>query len=95
MNRIPGRSDIRTARLLVTVAGIALATAAGGCATTPSSPSDVTGSIAIDNAPRSEAEWRREMDVWGPRYRANPSDSQAAIRYAQALPRIQMRLRMS
>ena len=90
MNRIPGRSDLHTARLLVTVAAIALSTAAGGCATTPSS-SDVTGSVATDNAPRSEAEWRREMDLWGPRYRVNPSDSQAAIRYAQALRAIGQR----
>ncbi len=69
---------------------IALAMSAAGCASKTSSP-DVTGSIATDNAPRTEAEWRREIDVWGPRYRANQSDSQAAIRYAQALRAIGQR----
>jgi Flp pilus assembly protein TadD len=85
-----GRSHVHSARLLASAGAVALAMAVAGCATTPSSP-DVTGSIATDNSPRTEAEWRREIDVWGPRYRANQSDSQAAIRYAQALRAIGQR----
>lgn len=42
---------------------------------------DVTGSVT----PRTEAEWRRSADSWGERYRSNPGDATAAIRYAQAL----------
>ncbi len=53
--------------------------ALAGCKTTGSG--DVTGSIA----PRNEAEWRRSADSWGERYRANPRDAEAAIRYSQAL----------
>ena len=50
----------------------------------PASP-DTTGSIATDTAPRSQVQWRQEMDSWGERYRANPADPDAAVRYAQAL----------
>ena len=67
-----------------------LALAAGGCSTTPSSL-DATGSIATAAVPRTEAEWRREMDVAGQRYRANPQDGEAAVRYAQALRAIGQR----
>lgn len=49
---------------------------------------DVTGSIGSSSAPpapRSEAEWRRSLDVWGERYKRNPGDVDAAINYARAL----------
>jgi len=72
------------ARLLVCAALIS-ALPAGGCSTLPGSSPDSTGSIDTAAAPRSEAEWRREMETWGRRYRANPRDANAAIRYAQAL----------
>ena len=73
------------ARLLVSVAVLA-ALSAGGCSTTTGTSSpDTTGSIATDTAPRSQVQWRQEMDSWGARYRANPTDPDAAIRYAQAL----------
>jgi Flp pilus assembly protein TadD len=74
------------ARFLASAA-IAVALAAGGCSTFPtggSSP-DATGSIRTDAAPRSNVEWRQEMESWGARYRANPTDADAAIKYAQAL----------
>ena len=90
MDRNQGRSHVRSVRLLASAGAVALAMAAAGCATTPSAP-DVTGSIATDAAPRSEAEWRREMNVWGQRYRADQADSVAAIRYAQALRAIGQR----
>jgi Flp pilus assembly protein TadD len=74
----------RAVRLLVpltAVVTIALATAA--CTTTGSS--DITGSIGRSSEPSTDAQWRRVADAWGERYRANPKDAEAAIRYAQAL----------
>ncbi len=67
---------------LLTSAAIAVTVALGGCSTT-GPLADVTGSVVP--APRTETEWRREMATWGERYRANPGDATAAIRYAQAL----------
>jgi Flp pilus assembly protein TadD len=61
----------------------ALALGAAGCTTTGSS--DVTGSISAEHRPANQTEWRRIADAWGERYRANPKDPEAAIRYAQAL----------
>lgn len=78
------------ARLLTSVALLAALTT-GGCSTTTGTSSDTTGSIATDAAPRSSVEWRSEMDTWGQRYRANPTDADAAIRYAQALRAIGQR----
>jgi Flp pilus assembly protein TadD len=73
------------ARLLASVAILA-AVAVSGCSTTTTGSSpDTTGSIATDTAPRSTVQWRQEMDSWGERYRNNPSDAVAAVRYAQAL----------
>jgi len=73
-----------SARLLASVALLA-ALAMGGCSTTSGTSPDTTGSIAPEAKPRSNVEWRQEMDSWGERYRASPSDPDAAIRYAQAL----------
>lgn len=81
------RSHAHSMRLLAGT--VALAMTAAGCSTTPSP--DVTGSVALSATPRTEAEWRREMDVWGQRYRANLRDAEAAIRYAQALRAIGQR----
>jgi len=60
----------------------ALALPVGGCKTTGN---DITGSVGAANAPRSEPEWRQELEVWGARYKKNPSDPNAAIAYARAL----------
>jgi Flp pilus assembly protein TadD len=65
-----------------------LAAAAAGCSTTST---DTTGSIATPAAPRTQDDWRREMAVWGQRYRADPGDAQAAMNYAQALRAIGQR----
>jgi Flp pilus assembly protein TadD len=54
-----------------------------GCQTT--SPTEATGSLAMASAPPAEADLRRPTDAWGDRYRANPSDPEAAIRFAQSL----------
>jgi Flp pilus assembly protein TadD len=72
------------ARLLATVA-VLTALSVAGCSTTTGSSPDTTGSIATGVAPRSPVQWRQEMDSWGERYRANPTDPDAAVRYAQAL----------
>jgi len=61
--------------------------AAGGCSTTPS-PFDSmasSGAPAAQTAQRTEADWRRDMEAFGERYRRNPRDPEVAIRYAQAL----------
>jgi Flp pilus assembly protein TadD len=75
-----------SARLLASVALLATL-AAGGCSTiaTKGASPDVTGSIASSPTPHTEADWRREMNVWGERYRAKPNDPDVAIHYAQAL----------
>jgi Flp pilus assembly protein TadD len=79
------------ARLLASIAVLSAFLAAGGCATTPGGSADVTGSIETASTPRTEADWRKEMAVWGERYRASPGDPEAAIRYAQALRAIGQR----
>src|SRR5262245_11767612 len=61
----------------------ALAFALAGCQTLQ--PTESTGSVAVSAAPRAEADWKRSADAWGERYRANPNDAEAAIKYAQAL----------
>jgi Flp pilus assembly protein TadD len=71
-------------RLLASAAlVVVLAAAAGGCKTTGSS--ETTGSIATPTGPRPEADWRRDVETYGERYRANNRDVEAAIRYAAAL----------
>jgi Flp pilus assembly protein TadD len=78
----------RTARSLASVAVLAcLATA--GFNTIEST--DTTGSIALSAPPRSQAEWRRESETQGARYRAHPSDPEAALAYAQALRALSQR----
>ena len=75
--------SVRTARLLASVAVAALlALSVAGCKTTSD---DITGSIGSSSQPRSEAQWRQSLDVWGARYRANPDDAEAAMAYARAL----------
>jgi Flp pilus assembly protein TadD len=75
----------RTICLLASTALVALlATTVSGCKTTTRS-TDTTGSIALPAGPRSETDWRRDVDVYGERYRTNNRDVDAAIRYAAAL----------
>ena len=70
-------------RLLGTVAlAVLMAGGLAGCKTTGST--DTTGSIAAP-VQRSEADWRRESETLGERFRANPRDADNAIRYAHAL----------
>ena len=71
------------ARLFASAAvAAALALSVAGCKTTGD---DITGSITAPETPRTDAEWRRSVDVWGAHYRENPNDASAAIAYARAL----------
>src|ERR1700724_924097 len=77
----------KPAELMRRLAPVALAAGlsitATACQTT--SPTETTGSFAMASPPPGEADWRRSADTWGERYRANPSDPEAAVNYAQAL----------
>ena len=81
------RQPSSLARLLASAAVTAiLAASLGGCKTM----SDITGSIgskaeASPNPSSAEADPRRAVEVYGERYRANPKDADAALRYGQAL----------
>jgi Flp pilus assembly protein TadD len=78
------RQQSSLARLLASVAVTAiLAVGLGGCQTM----SDITGSITsrADAGPAPDADPRRSIEVYGERYRANPRDADAALRYGQAL----------
>jgi Flp pilus assembly protein TadD len=80
MRQRPGR----TARYLACTAVMGcVAITAAGCVTNGSS--DTTGSIAATATPRTDAEWRRESDAQGARYRANLGDPDAALAYARSL----------
>ena len=77
----------RTAQLFMSTATVVLlAISGGGCSNIASR--DATGSISTAASPSSPAtqdEWRRSLETWGSRYRANPGDGDAAIAYARAL----------
>jgi len=85
------RYKVRVARLIASAAVVgAIALSAAGCQT----DGDITGSIGLasaKHAPRTEADWRHEVEVWGPRYRANTGDPKAAMAYARALRAIGQR----
>jgi Flp pilus assembly protein TadD len=78
------RQQSSLARLLASAAVTAiLAVGLGGCQTM----SDITGSITskAEASPAPDADPRRSVDTYGERYRANPKDADAALRYGQAL----------
>jgi Flp pilus assembly protein TadD len=81
------RNSIRFARLLVLAALLgAVAAATAGCQTTQNT--ETTGSLPIASVPaadRSDADWRRDVQVYGEKYRANPAKIEVAMQYAQAL----------
>jgi Flp pilus assembly protein TadD len=70
-------------RALLSSVAVLLCLGIGGCKTTRTA--DTTGSIGFAQGARSDAEFRREVDLYAPRYRANPRDVETAIRYARAL----------
>jgi Flp pilus assembly protein TadD len=74
----------RFARLLASAAFVgAIAAATAGCQTTQTA--DTTGSLALASDQRSDADWRRDLEAYGQKYRQNPSDLDTALHYAQAL----------
>ena len=80
---MPAKSAL-AARLFASAAlAMVLALSLGGCKTTGDDL--VTGSVTAPETPRTDAEWRRSLEVWGAHYRENPNDATAAIAYARAL----------
>src|SRR5213593_639227 len=77
------RQPSSLARLLASAAVSAIVAAGlGGCQTM----ADVTGSISPSKAEAAaDTDPRRAAEVYGERYRANPKDADAALRYGQAL----------
>jgi Flp pilus assembly protein TadD len=78
------RQQSSLARLLASAAVAAiLAASLGGCQTM----SDITGSITskAEASPAPDADPRRAVEAYGDRYRANPKDADAALRYGHAL----------
>jgi len=74
----------RFPRLLASAAIIgAIAVAAAGCQTTQSV--DTTSSLALASPNRPDADWHRDVDAYGEKYRADPSNINVSLRYAQAL----------
>ncbi len=82
-----GSNCVPFARLLTSAALLfAIAAATAGCQTTQST--ETTGSLPVAPvaAPdRSDADWRRDVQVYGDKYRANPTKIDVALPYAQAL----------
>jgi len=80
----------RQSRFLASVAAAGiLALAAAGCKTL--GLPDETGPATVAAAPRTDADWRREAEIWAPRYKSNPRDADAALHYARALRAIGQR----
>jgi Flp pilus assembly protein TadD len=72
------------ARFLASAAmAVVLGVGLSGCQTT--SMSDITGSIGAKPEAPPEADPKRAVEVYGERYRANLKDTDAALRYGQAL----------
>jgi Flp pilus assembly protein TadD len=76
------RQQSSLARLLASVAMTTISAAGlGGCQTM----SDITGSVTPKAERNSEAQPRRQVEIYGEHYRANPGDAEAAMAYGQAL----------
>ncbi len=74
----------RFARLFASAAIVAaVAAATAGCQTTQNTAT--TGSLTLASSDRSDADWQHDIQVYGPKYRADPSNVEVALRYAQAL----------
>lgn len=73
-----------SARLLASAALLAfVAAATAGCQTTQST--ETTGALPLASADPPATDGRRDVDVYGQQYRANPVNRDVALRYAQAL----------
>jgi len=80
-NRSKGCDSLRCFAPVALAAGLALTLL--GCTTTQ--PTEPTGALGAAGAAGAGMDGRRSADTWGERYRANPSDPDAAIHYARVL----------
>ena len=84
------RSPVRFV-LTASIVAVVAATAGGCSSITSIANRDVTGSVsptaaaATTSAQRSEADWRKDIDVYSARYHNNPKDAEAALRFGTAL----------
>ena len=69
-------------RLTPVAACVILAVGLSGCQT--SGPSDITGSLG-EKADAKSSDPRRDLEVYRERFKANPKDSDAVLRYGKAL----------
>ena len=69
-------------RLAPAAACLILAVGLWGCQT--SGPSDITGSLG-EKAEVKASDPRRDVDTYRERFKANPKDSEAALKYGKAL----------
>src|SRR5262245_5389989 len=69
-------------RLAPAAACLTLAAGLWGCQT--SGPSDITGSLG-EKAEAKASDPRRDLDTYRERYKANPKDIDAALKYGKAL----------
>lgn len=78
------RQPLCLVRLLSTAAATAiLAVGLAGCQT--AGMSDITGSLGARAEAPAASDPSRAIDAYGERFRANPKDADAALRYGQAL----------
>ena len=82
--RSTGSNTLRPARLLSSAALlIVIAAATTGCQTMQTA--ETTGATPAAAGDQSTGDVRRDVEVFGQQYRADPSNVDVAIRYAQAL----------
>jgi Flp pilus assembly protein TadD len=79
--KFPRQSDL-VRRLAPVATCVALAVSLWGCQT--SGPSDITGSLG-EKAEARASDPRRDIETYRERFKANPKDSDAALRYGKAL----------
>jgi Flp pilus assembly protein TadD len=73
-----------SARLLASAALlVVVAVATAGCQTTQST--DTTSSLSLASTDRPDNDSRRDVEVYGKQYHANPTNRDVALHYAQAL----------
>lgn len=79
--KFPRRSGLAR-RLAPAAACVILAVGLSACQT--SSPSDITGSLG-EKAEAKASDPRRDLDTYRERFKANPKDGDAALKYGKAL----------
>src|SRR5689334_8967481 len=79
--KLPSSSDL-VRRLAPVAASAIMAVGLWGCQT--SGPSDITGSLG-EKAEAKASDPRRDLDTYRERYKTNPKDIDAALKYGKAL----------